>query len=244
MSKSKGNVVDPDYLINRYGSDTSRLFSLFAAPPEKDLDWSDKGVEGAYRFLNRVWTLVQRHREGLRAATAAAGDASGSDKVKALVKKTHQTIRKVTLDIEKEYHFNTAIAAMMELVNEMNGFEPEGGQDMQALRFGVENLLLLLCPFTPHIAEELWQMIGNKPSISLRPWPVWDEKMAADEEVELVIQINGKLRGKLMISAGLPDEQIKETALRDGKIAEAIGRKTIKKVIVIKGRLVNIVIGD
>jgi len=244
MSKSKGNVVDPDYLINRYGSDTSRLFSLFAAPPEKDLDWSDKGVEGAYRFLNRVWTLVQRHREGLRAATAAAGDASGSDKVKALVKKTHQTIRKVTLDIEKEYHFNTAIAAMMELVNEMNGFEPEGGQDMQALRFGVENLLLLLCPFTPHIAEELWQMIGNKPSISLRPWPVWDEKMAADEEVELVIQINGKLRGKLMISAGLPDEQIKETALRDGKIAEAIGRKTIRKVIVIKGRLVNIVIGD
>ena len=244
MSKSKGNVVDPDYLINRYGSDTSRLFSLFAAPPEKDLDWSDKGVEGAYRFLNRVWTMVQRHREGLRAATAAAGDASGSDKVKALVKKTHQTIRKVTLDIEKEYHFNTAIAAMMELVNEMNGFEPEGGQDMQALRFGVENLLLLLCPFTPHIAEELWQMIGNKPSISLRPWPVWDEKMAADEEVELVIQINGKLRGKLMISAGLPDEQIKETALRDGKIAEAIGRKTIRKVIIIKGRLVNIVIGD
>jgi leucyl-tRNA synthetase len=244
MSKSKGNVVDPDYLIDRYGSDTSRLFSLFAAPPEKDLDWSDKGVEGAYRFLNRVWTMVQRHREGLRASTAAVGDEPGSDRVNALVKKTHQTIRKVTLDIEKEYHFNTAIAAMMELVNEMNGFEPEGRQDMQALRFGVENLLLLLCPFTPHIAEELWEMIGNKPSISLRPWPVWDEKMAADEEVELVIQINGKLRGKLMISAGLPDEQIKETALRDGKIAEAIGRKTIKKVIVIKGRLVNIVIGD
>jgi len=244
MSKSKGNVVDPDYLITRYGSDTSRLFSLFAAPPEKDLDWSDKGVEGAFRFLNRVWNMVQRHREGLMASTAAAGDALSSDRVKALVKKIHQTIRKVTLDIEKEYHFNTAIAAMMELVNEMSGFEPEGGQDMQALRFTVENLLLLLCPFTPHIAEELWEMIGNKPSISLQPWPVWDEKMAADEEVELVIQINGKLRGKLMISAGLPDERIKETALRDGKIAEAIGGKTIRKVIVIKGRLVNIVIGD
>jgi leucyl-tRNA synthetase len=188
--------------------------------------------------------MVQRHREGLRASTAAAGDALSSDRVKALVKKTHQTIRKVTLDIEKEYHFNTAIAAMMELVNEMSGFEPEAGQEMRAFRFGVESLLLLLCPFTPHIAEELWEMIGNKPSISLQPWPVWDEKMAADEEVELVIQINGKLRGKLMISAGLPDERIKETALRDGKIAEAIGGKTIRKVIVIKGRLVNIVIGD
>jgi leucyl-tRNA synthetase len=244
MSKSKGNVVDPDYLISRYGSDTSRLFSLFAAPPEKDLDWSDKGVEGAFRFLNRVWTLVQRHREGLRASTAASRATAGPDRVKALLKKTHQTVRKVTLDIEKEYHFNTAIAAMMELVNEMNGFEPAGDRDMQALRFSVENLLLLLCPFTPHIAEELWEMIGNKPSISMQPWPAWDEEMAADNEVELVIQINGKLRGKLMISAGLPDEQVKEMALHDSKVAEAIGQKSIKKVIVIKGRLVNIVIGE
>jgi len=243
MSKSKGNVVDPDYLITRYGSDTSRLFSLFAAPPEKDLDWSDKGVDGAYRFLNRIWALAQRHCEGLRAAKAA-GDAAGTDRVRTLVKKTHQTIRKVTLDIEKEYHFNTAIAALMELVNEMNGFEPSGEQDMQAFRFSMENLVLLLSPFTPHIAEEIWEMIGNRPSISLQPWPVWDERMAADEEVELVIQINGKLRGKLMIPAGMPDGQVREIALGDGRIAEAIGGKNIKKVIVIKGRLVNIVTGE
>ena len=244
MSKSKGNVVDPDYLINRYGSDTSRLFSLFAAPPEKDLDWSDKGVEGAYRFLNRIWAIVQRHQDGLRAVASAGGETAASDKGRALLKKTHQTIRKVTMDIEKEYHFNTAIAAMMELVNEMSVFEASAEQEMRAFRFSVEKLLLLLCPFTPHIAEELWEMIGNRPSISQQPWPAWDENMATDEEVELVIQINGKLRGKLMISTGLPDERVREIALKDRKIAEAIGQKSIRKVIIIKGRLVNIVIGE
>jgi leucyl-tRNA synthetase len=244
MSKSKGNVVDPDYLINRYGSDTSRLFSLFAAPPEKDLDWSDKGVEGAYRFLNRIWTMVQRHRRVFNALAGRGGEAAGSDRARALLKKVHQTIRKVTLDIEKEYHFNTAIAAMMELVNEMQGFEPAGDEEIGVLRFGVENLLLLLCPFTPHIAEELWEAIGNKPGISRRPWPAWEDAMAKDEEVELVIQINGKLRGKLMISAGLSDEEVRDMALKDGRIIEAIGRKGIRKVIVIKGRLVNIVLGE
>ncbi len=242
MSKSKGNVVDPDYLINRYGSDTSRLFSLFAAPPEKDLDWSDKGVDGAYRFLNRVWTLVMRHLQGLR--KAAAGPAGPTDRTRPLLKKTHQTIRKVTQDIEKEYHFNTAIAAMMELVNEMNSFEPASAEDLQALRFATENLLLLLAPFTPHIAEELWEALGNEPGISLRQWPAWDRQMAADEEVELVIQINGKLRSKVMVAAGLADATVQEIALKDAKIVEAIGSRKIRKVIVIKGRLVNIVIGD
>jgi leucyl-tRNA synthetase len=148
------------------------------------------------------------------------------------------------MDIEKEYHFNTAIAAMMELVNEMSVFEPSADEDMRIFRYSVENLLLLLCPFTPHIAEELWEMIGNMPSISQQPWPAWDEKMAADEEVELVIQINGKLRSKLMISAGLPDERVREIALKDSRIAETIGQKRIRKVIIIKGRLVNIVIGE
>ena len=244
MSKSKGNVVDPDYLIDRYGADTSRLFSLFAAPPEKDLDWSDKGVEGAYRFLNRIWTLVQRHQEGLRAVGSVGWETAGSARARSLLKKTHQTIRKVTTDIEKEYHFNTAIAAMMELVNDMLGVEPDDDREMLAFRFSVENLLLLLCPFTPHIAEELWERIGNRPSISQQPWPAWDENMAAEEEVELVIQINGKLRGKLMISAGLSDDEVRGIALKDGKIAEAVGRKSIRKVIVIKGRLVNIVLGE
>jgi leucyl-tRNA synthetase len=244
MSKSKGNVVDPDYLIDRYGSDTSRLFSLFAAPPEKDLEWSDKGVEGAFRFLNRVWTLVQRHQQELRTVSLAdAENAMQSDRGKDLIRKTHQTIRKVTQDIEKEYHFNTAIAAMMELVNELTGLEPSSSHDIQALKFSIEKLLLLLSPFTPHIAEELWEMIGYAQSISLQSWPMWDEEMAKDEQIELVIQINGKLRNKLMISQGLPDETVKEMALKDDKVAEAIAPKSIKKVIVIKGRLVNIVTG-
>ncbi len=243
MSKSKGNVIDPDYLINRYGSDTSRLFSLFAAPPEKDLDWSDKGVDGAYRFLNRVWSVAQRHRDaaGTIAPAASAEELSGT--ARGVLRKTHQTIRKVTADIEKDYHFNTAIAAMMELVNELVGFEPADAKETQVFTFAVENLLLLLSPFTPHIAEELWSRINPGKNASEMDWPVWDDEIARDEEVELVVQINGKLRGKLLIPAGLADDVVKERALADSKVAEFIGGQSIKKVIVIKGRLVNIVVG-
>jgi len=247
MSKSKGNVVDPDYLIDRYGSDTSRLFSLFAAPPERDLEWSDKGVEGAYRFLNRIWGLVYRMQKSLEAVSPPGTDGSAmegvSDAGRNLLRKTHQTMKKVTSDIEREYHFNTAIAALMELVNEMNSFEPQNAKDMQIMKFAVENTLLLLSPFTPHITEELWNHIGNPSSISEKSWPLWDEEMVREEEVELVIQVNGKLRGKLMIPCDLPDEEIKARALGDQKITEVIGQKKVRKVIVIKGRLVNIVIG-
>ncbi|MDP2156313.1 MAG: class I tRNA ligase family protein, partial [Nitrospirota bacterium] len=244
MSKSKGNVIDPDYLISRYGSDTSRLFSLFAAPPEKDLDWSDKGVDGAHRFLNRVWSVAQKHCDALKKAdpVVAVSDEL-SDRAKAVRRKTHQTIRKVTADIEKDYHFNTAISAMMELVNELIGYEPGNEKEMQVFTFAVENLLLLLSPFTPHVAEELWSQLDHKKNASEMDWPVWDEEIAKDEEIELVIQINGKLRGKFLIPAGLTDEDVKERALTDSKVAEFIGEQSIKKVIVIKGRLVNIVVG-
>jgi leucyl-tRNA synthetase len=248
MSKSKGNVVDPDYLIDRYGSDTSRLFSLFAAPPERDLEWSDKGVDGAYRFLNRIWNLVYREQNALKEATAAGKGvpamAGLSGAGRNLLRKTHQTIRKVTTDIEKEYHFNTAIAALMELVNEMNGFVPADAKDKQIMRFAVENTLLLLSPFTPHITEELWTHTGLESSISEKSWPAWDEEMAREEEVELVIQVNGKLREKVMVPCGLPDEEVKSRALAEQKITEVIGKQKIKKVIVIKGRLVNIVTGE
>ncbi|MEW6109627.1 MAG: leucine--tRNA ligase [Nitrospirota bacterium] len=248
MSKSKGNVVDPDYLIDKYGSDTSRLFSLFAAPPEKDLDWSDKGVEGAYRFLNRIWNLVYRNLDRLKAADIKSFDSRNpgniSDAGRNLLKKTHQTVKKVTNDIEREYHFNTAIAALMELVNEMTGFEASDVRDWQALKFSVENTLLLLSPFTPHITEELWISIGNESSIAEKAWPSWDEDMTKKDEIELVIQINGKLRGKLMMPAGIPDEKVKELALNDIKTRGIIGRKVIKKIIVVKGKLINIVIGE
>jgi len=247
MSKSKGNVVDPDYLIERYGSDTSRLFSLFAAPPEKDLDWSDKGVEGAYRFLSRVWNVVYKNLDALKGSTPTPshiGDAPDmTEDGRSLLRKTHQTIKKVTADIEKEYHFNTAIAALMELVNEMTGFEPHDKKGREVLRAAVENTLLLLAPFTPHIAEELWEAVGNEPFISGKGWPAWDEGLAKDEEVELVIQVNGKVRGKLTIPIGLSEDEIKNLALGDRKTVEFIGQKGIRKVIVVKGRLVNIVVG-
>ncbi len=243
MSKSKGNVVDPDYLINRYGSDTSRLFSLFAAPPEKDLDWSDKGVEGAFRFLSRIWSLVYRNLGALsQASSRGVSDAAGlSDEGRALVRKAHQTIKKVTLDIEREYHFNTAIAALMELVNEMNGFMPKDAGDMNVLRFCLETTLLLLSPFTPHIAEELWSALENRPGTSAQVWPSWSEGLAREDEIELVIQINGKVRAKLMVPAGLPEEELKALALNDRKTAEFLGGKAVKKVIAVQGRLVNIV---
>jgi leucyl-tRNA synthetase len=246
MSKSKGNVVDPDYLIDRYGADTSRLFSLFAAPPEKDLDWSDKGVEGAYRFLSRVWNVVSKNLDVLKENPSVAAERPDvhtlSEEGRGLLRKTHQTIRKVTSDIEKEYHFNTAIAALMELVNEMTAFDHCEGPDLKALKFAVESTLLLLAPFTPHIAEELWEAIGNPPFIAEQGWPTWDEELAKEEEIELVVQVNGKLRGKLMVAFGLSDEELRERALGDAKTAEWIHGKSIKKVIVVKGRLVNIVV--
>jgi leucyl-tRNA synthetase len=246
MSKSKGNVVDPNYLIEKYGADTSRLFSLFASPPEKDLDWADKGVEGAYRFLNRLWGIMYKNREALNVKHKLQREAfytlHFTPDASRLYRKTHQTIKRVTTDIEREYHFNTAIAALMELINEVTPFEPKSNEDWQVFRFAVENVLLLLSPFSPHIAEELWEVAGNKPSIFERSWPEWDEEAAKEEEIELVIQVNGKVRSKLMIPTGMPDDEIKKTALEDRRTLEIIGKGTIKKVIVVKGKLVNIVI--
>jgi leucyl-tRNA synthetase len=245
MSKSKGNVVDPDYLINKYGADTSRLFSLFAAPPEKDLDWSDQGVEGASRFLNRTWNVVYRNIDRIGSITPTLGTeadcADMSEKGRDLMRKTHQTIKKVTSDIEREYHFNTAIASLMELSNVLNSFEPENEKDLEVLNFAVNNSLIMLFPFTPHIAEELWRSMGNQVSLAECRWPVWHDEMAREEEIELVIQINGKLRGKLIIPIGLADEAIQERALSEKKIMDFVGEKEIRKIIMVKGKLINIV---
>jgi leucyl-tRNA synthetase len=250
MSKSKGNVVDPNYLIGKYGADTSRLFSLFAAPPEKDLEWSDKGVEGANRFLNRLWGVVYKYRESCPSSVSVKEESNfplritGNGHASQLLRKTHQTIKKVTIDIEREYHFNTAIAGLMELLNEMTLFEPRSDEDWVIFKFSTEKMLLLLSPFSPHIAEELWEAIGNKPSIFEQRWPDWDEEATKEETIELVVQINGKLRSKIMISLGISEDEIKRIALEDQKIRKIVGNKTIKKVIVVKGKLVNIVIGE
>ncbi len=246
MSKSKKNVIDPDILIQKYGADTMRLFVLFAAPPERDLEWSDKGVEGAFRFLNRLWTIAGKNLMQAINGESLLNFKSSSHCFQpstiSLLRKTHQTIKKVSNDIERDYHFNTAISALMELLNETYSFEVKTAEDRAVLRFAIKNTLLMIAPFAPHIAEELWETIGEKNSIFEHDWPEWDEKLAIEEEVELVIQVNGKLRSKLLIPAGLPDDEAKQKALDDPKIIEILGSNEIKKVVVVKGRLVNIVI--
>lgn len=241
MSKSRKNVVDPDHLIGRYGADTSRLFSLFAAPPEKDLEWSDKGVEGAYRFLNRIWGIVFRNREALPRSEPLPSSLPMTDEASRLLRKTHQTIKRVTNDIEREYHFNTAISALMELVNEMSSFQPLQDGDRAVFRKSLDTALVLLSPFAPHVAEELWEAAGNEPSIFGQKWPEWDEGIAREEVIELVVQVNGKVRAKVMAPPGLPDEEIKERAVSEPKVRGFIGQKDIRKIVVVKGRLVNIV---
>ncbi|MCG2813382.1 MAG: leucine--tRNA ligase, partial [Thermodesulfovibrionales bacterium] len=245
MSKSKKNVIDPDHLINKYGADTSRLFSLFAAPPERDLEWSDQGVEGAHRFLNRIWGIVYKNRNALCVTRNELKNKNSlriTDYASCLPRKTHQTIKRVTNDIEREYHFNTAIAALMELVNDLSSFEPKTQDDWKAFRFSIETLLLLLSPFSPHISEELWESMGNKKNILEQKWPSWDENIAKEEEIELVIQINGKVKAKIMIPAGLSDDEVRKKALNEPKTQEIIGKKALKKVFIVKGKLVNIVI--
>jgi len=243
MSKSKGNIVDPDYLIDKYGSDTLRIFCLFAAPPEKDLEWSDQGVEGAYRFLNRIWGIVYKNKFKIQNPKLKIEKTSNlQSSALRLYRKTHQTIKRVTNDIERNYHFNTAIAALMELVNEISAFTPSTEDDFSVLKFSIKHAILLLAPFAPHIAEELWEQIGEERSIFNKSWPAWDEKIAKEEEIELVIQINGKLRDRVLVPAGLDEAALRERAFNASKIKEYIKNKSIKKVIVVKGRLVNIVV--
>jgi leucyl-tRNA synthetase len=245
MSKSKGNVVDPNHLIQKYGTDTLRLFSLFAAPPEKDLEWSDKGVEGAFRFLKRLWGIVYKNKSKILNTKSKMDESLRlTPHTSSLYRKTHQTIKRVTNDIEREFHFNTAVAGLMELVNEIASFEPGTDEDWASLRFALERTLLLLSPFAPHLAEELWEAMANKPSIFEEKWPDWDEEIAKEERIELVIQVNGKLKSKLLIPIGITDDEIKEMALQEPKINDIIGGKTIRKVIVVKGKLVNIVLGE
>lgn len=245
MSKSRGNVVDPQYLIDRYGADTARLFSLFAAPPEKDLEWADKGVDGAFRFLSRLWGFVYRNRLKIGEARRDLPMlAALTNRSRALYRKTHKTIQKVTTDIEREYHFNTAIAAMMELLNEITAFEPVTDEDWTVVRFSLERIILLLSPFCPHISEELWEAIGNVASVFEQQWPSWDEEAAREELIELVIQVNGKVRSKVMIPVGMSDDELKTIALSDKRIQAVTNGKMVRKVVVVKGKLVNIVVGQ
>ena len=243
MSKSKGNVVDPNALIERYGADTARLFSLFAAPPEKDLDWSDQGVDGSFRFLNRVWRLVYEVLPAIK-GVAAPVPAELAGEAKNLRRAVHKTIKKVTEDVDGRFHFNTAIAAIMELVNAIQGFGQKNAPENAAVvREAVESVVRLLAPFVPHFAEELWSELGHEGTLEQAGWPGYDAEAAVDEEVTVVIQVNGKLRSKLMVAPDVEEESVKAAALADDKILPHLEGKSVKKVVYVPGKLVNIVVG-
>jgi leucyl-tRNA synthetase len=244
MSKSKGNVVDPDDLIRTFGADTARLFSLFAAPPEKDLDWNDHGVEGASRFLNRVWRFVLQHAEAVRAApvvTVATAEA------KAFRRTIHETIARVTDDIERDFHFNTAISAVMELVNALYAFEAAAPDRMAAgeraalLREAIETVLLLLGPFSPHVTEELWEHLGHTESLFKQPWPTPDAAALARQEVTVVLQVDGEVRSRLTLEIDAAEERVQGLALADDKVRSWLQGRQVERVVVVPNRLVNVV---
>jgi len=244
MSKSKGNVVDPDEIIRKYGADTARLFILFAAPPEKDLDWSDRGVEGAHRFLNRVWRLVDENLDelkkvsGKRVKMAEIKEKPSRD----LKRKIHKTIDAVTRDIEIEKQFNTAVARLMELSNALGAFTPKSQDDWAIFREGVDILLLCLSPVAPHISEELWSCLGNESLVCESPWPKAEPEALVEDEVTVVLQINGKVRAQLVVPAGLDRDSMKKMVLEDPLVAKRLEGKEIVKVIVVPNKLVNVVV--
>nr|C6E100.1 RecName: Full=Leucine--tRNA ligase; AltName: Full=Leucyl-tRNA synthetase; Short=LeuRS [Geobacter sp. M21] len=242
MSKSKGNVVDPNALIERYGADTARLFSLFAAPPEKDLDWSDQGVDGSYRFLNRVWRLVYDVLPVIGEAGAVNPDSLGAE-AKKLRRAVHKTIKKVSEDVEERFHFNTAIAAVMELVNAIQAFAAKDApENVAVVREAVESVVRLLAPFVPHFAEELWSQLGHDTVLEAAGWPGYDAAAVVDEEVTVVIQVNGKLRSKLTVAPDAKEEEVRAQALADDKIKPYLEGKDVKKVVYVPGKLVSIVV--
>jgi len=233
MSKSKKNVLDPNTLLERYGADTTRLFCLFAAPPEKDLEWSEQGVDGGYRFLNRIWRLAADWMDSVQGVSAYDGGLDALDEaLQGVFRKTHQTIRKVTRDIEERFHFNTAISAMMELFNEMALVDRETLHPEQArvMRLAFESLTLLLSPIVPHIAEELWAALGRPESILLAQWPKWREEALEQAAVLVVIQVNGKLRSRMTVAVDAADEALKAHAQADENVRKFNQGKPDKKV--------------
>lgn len=237
MSKSKGNTVDPQGLIAKYGADTVRLFTMFAAPPDQSLEWADSGVEGASRFLKRLWKLVQSNLGPAEKPDAGSLD----DAQKDLRRKLHETISKVSDDIGRRYTFNTAIAANMELINDMSRFEDNSAQGKAVMREAVEAVVLMLSPIVPHICQQLWQDLGHEGLVAEQAWPVWDDAALVRDEIEMVVQVNGKLRSKIMIAVDANNDSVEAAARADEKIIQHLDGKTIRKVIVVPGRLVNIV---
>ena len=242
MSKSKGNTIDPQELIDRYGADTVRLFIMFASPPDQTLDWSDAGAEGAYRFLKRFWAAVQEHIADDTDAAAPIDTGALTDAQKAMRLKLHETIRKVSDDYDRRLTFNTAIAANMELLNSVSRFDDNSAIATAIRQEAFDNMVLMLAPIIPHICHRLWRDLGHGSSIIDHPWPRVDEGALVQENIEMVIQVNGKLRGKMQVSADADRDSCEATALENDQVLRFIGDNPVKKVIVVPGKLVNIVV--
>jgi len=259
MSKSKGNVVDPDDMLEKYGADALRLYVMFVAPPEKEVEWSDAGLEGSFRFLMRVWRLVDHWCETVGGEGIPACGDDCTDAERALRRKTHDTIRRVTGDVEERIHLNTAVSSLMELVNELYAFSEgtahgapsraeaptgrvERTQTVAALREAIDALVLMISPFAPHTAEELWQKLGHVGELAAARWPSFDPEVAKAAEVVVPVQVNGKLRARITVAPGATEDQLRELALADPAVRVYTDGKTIKKVVVAKGPLVSVVV--
>jgi len=240
MSKSKGNVVDPEDMINRFGADATRLFTLFAAPPEKDMDWSDQGIEGTYRFLSRLWRLVTEIRE--IPGTSSVGEVPSS--MVPIMRKTHQTIRKVTEDVDKRFRFNTAIAAMMELVNDLYKAKDTAKSEVEVsvLKHSVEHLLIMLSPFVPHIADELWESMGRTGRLFEHPWPAFDQAWAQSTDVTIAVQVAGKLRATIEMPKDAEQSLVENRALQDANVRRFLEGVSIRKVIYVPNKIINFII--
>jgi leucyl-tRNA synthetase len=265
MSKSKGNVVDPDAMMQKYGADALRLYVMFVAPPEKEIEWTDAGIEGSYRFLARVWRLVDHWNETIAGEGIDSPDACDSLNLaeKSLRRKTHDTIRRVTADIEQRQQLNTAVAAMMELVNELYLFsektltgvpahrtdedvehagEVERKETICVVREAIEALIRMLAPFAPHTAEELWERLGYDTGLTATAWPEFNADVARAEEIVVAVQVNGKVRARITVPADIADDELQRIALADQGVQAYVAGKTVKKVVVAKGRLVSVVV--
>jgi leucyl-tRNA synthetase len=259
MSKSKGNVVDPDDMLAKYGADALRLYVMFVAPPEKEVEWNDAGLEGSFRFLLRVWRLVDHWAETIGGEGMPKCGDDCTDAERALRRKTHETIRRVTIDIEERMHLNTAVSSLMELVNDLYAFSQvtthgapsregpaigkiESPQTIAVLREAMDALVVMLSPFAPHTAEELWYMLGCPDGLTKAAWPAFDAEIAKAEEVVVPVQVNGKVRARLTVPVGLPDDELRERALAESAVRGYTEGKTIRKVVVAKGPLVSVVV--
>ena len=240
MSKTKGNVVSPEDIIRKFGADTARMFILFAAPPERDLEWNDTAVEGCYRFLNRVWRLSNQLIEIADASAQMPGQLSADEK--ELRRVVHTAIKKVSEDISERFNFNTAISAIMEMVNSISDYLKKDGISPAVFSEALDTLLLLLAPFAPHICEELWHLAGHQTSVHLQSWPQYQPELLVVDQIEIVVQVNGKIKGRIVVENGLTSEQLQQKVCADDRYQDWLGGKSVVKIIAIPGRLVNIAV--